>query len=49
MRRPRPGISVHPGMIHTPMTEQYAQAGEGDYPNTPMGRPSTAVGPPVRP
>ncbi len=31
--------SVHPGMTYTPMTEQVGiQIGEGNYPNTPMGR-----------
>jgi 3alpha(or 20beta)-hydroxysteroid dehydrogenase len=31
--------SVHPGMTYTPMTEQVGvQVGEGNYPNTPMGR-----------
>ncbi len=31
--------SVHPGMIYTPMTAQVGiQTGEGNYPNTPMGR-----------
>lgn len=31
--------SVHPGMVHTPMTAQVGIVqGEGNYPNTPMGR-----------
>ncbi|MEU6164251.1 glucose 1-dehydrogenase [Streptomyces tanashiensis] len=31
--------SVHPGMIHTPMTAHVGiERGEGKYPNTPMGR-----------
>ncbi len=31
--------SVHPGMTYTPMTEHVGiQLGEGNYPNTPMGR-----------
>ncbi|MFJ9418063.1 glucose 1-dehydrogenase [Streptomyces sp. NPDC101227] len=31
--------SVHPGMTYTPMTAQVGiQKGEGNYPNTPMGR-----------
>lgn len=31
--------SVHPGMTYTPMTAQIGiQTGEGNYPNTPMGR-----------
>ncbi|GAB2861895.1 hypothetical protein GCM10022221_72070 [Actinocorallia aurea] len=31
--------SVHPGMTYTPMTAQTGiQQGEGNYPNTPMGR-----------
>ncbi|MDI3387759.1 glucose 1-dehydrogenase [Streptomyces sp. B-S-A8] len=31
--------SVHPGMTYTPMTAQVGiQQGEGNYPNTPMGR-----------
>lgn len=31
--------SVHPGMTYTPMTQQVGiQVGEGNYPNTPMGR-----------
>ncbi|WP_102142586.1 SDR family oxidoreductase [Mycobacterium hubeiense] len=31
--------SVHPGMTYTPMTAQVGiQTGEGNYPNTPMGR-----------
>ncbi len=31
--------SVHPGMTYTPMTVNVGiQAGEGNYPNTPMGR-----------
>ncbi|QNG21008.1 glucose 1-dehydrogenase [Rhodococcus triatomae] len=31
--------SVHPGMTYTPMTaETGIQVGEGNYPNTPMGR-----------
>jgi 3alpha(or 20beta)-hydroxysteroid dehydrogenase len=31
--------SVHPGMTYTPMTEQVGiTVGEGNYPNTPMGR-----------
>ncbi|MEB3979709.1 glucose 1-dehydrogenase [Mycobacterium sp. 663a-19] len=31
--------SVHPGMVYTPMTAQVGiQTGEGNYPNTPMGR-----------
>jgi 3alpha(or 20beta)-hydroxysteroid dehydrogenase len=31
--------SVHPGMTYTPMTERVGiQVGEGNYPNTPMGR-----------
>ncbi|OPC82974.1 3-alpha-hydroxysteroid dehydrogenase [Embleya scabrispora] len=31
--------SVHPGMVYTPMTSVVGiQAGEGNYPNTPMGR-----------
>ncbi|MFI8951046.1 glucose 1-dehydrogenase [Streptomyces sp. NPDC053750] len=31
--------SVHPGMIHTPMTAHLGiEQGEGDYPTTPMGR-----------
>ncbi|MFF8375938.1 glucose 1-dehydrogenase [Streptomyces sp. NPDC015661] len=31
--------SVHPGMIHTPMTAHLdIERGEGKYPNTPMGR-----------
>ncbi|CAM5242512.1 glucose 1-dehydrogenase [Streptomyces tanashiensis] len=31
--------SVHPGMIHTPMTAPVGiERGEGKYPNTPMGR-----------
>lgn len=31
--------SVHPGMTYTPMTAQIGiQPGEGNYPNTPMGR-----------
>ncbi|MBE2999580.1 glucose 1-dehydrogenase [Nocardiopsis sp. HNM0947] len=31
--------SVHPGMTYTPMTAEVGiQAGEGNYPNTPMGR-----------
>jgi len=31
--------SVHPGMTFTPMTEQVGiQVGDGNYPNTPMGR-----------
>lgn len=31
--------SVHPGMTYTPMTQQVGIAvGEGNYPNTPMGR-----------
>jgi 3alpha(or 20beta)-hydroxysteroid dehydrogenase len=31
--------SVHPGMTYTPMTAQVGiQPGEGNYPNTPMGR-----------
>jgi 3alpha(or 20beta)-hydroxysteroid dehydrogenase len=31
--------SVHPGMIYTSMTAQVGiQTGEGNYPNTPMGR-----------
>ncbi|MYV96937.1 glucose 1-dehydrogenase [Streptomyces sp. SID3343] len=30
--------TVHPGMIHTQMTAAHAQSGEGNYPNTPMGR-----------
>ncbi len=30
--------TVHPGMVHTPMTAAHAQPGEGNYPNTPMGR-----------
>jgi 3alpha(or 20beta)-hydroxysteroid dehydrogenase len=31
--------SVHPGMTYTPMTEPVGvQVGEGNYPNTPMGR-----------
>ena len=31
--------SVHPGMTYTPMTEHVGiQVGEGNYPNTPMGR-----------
>ncbi|HEY7053502.1 MAG TPA: glucose 1-dehydrogenase [Mycobacterium sp.] len=31
--------SVHPGLTYTPMTEQIGiQVGEGNYPNTPMGR-----------
>lgn len=31
--------SVHPGMTYTPMTAQVGiQIGEGNYPNTPMGR-----------
>ena len=35
--------SVHPGMTYTPMTAQIGiQTGEGNYPNTPMGRVGTA-------
>ncbi|GLZ79474.1 oxidoreductase [Actinorhabdospora filicis] len=35
--------SVHPGMTYTPMTaETGIQPGEGNYPNTPMGRVGTA-------
>ncbi|MFD7616955.1 glucose 1-dehydrogenase [Streptomyces sp. NPDC059802] len=31
--------SVHPGMVYTPMTASVGiQQGEGNYPNTPMGR-----------
>jgi 3alpha(or 20beta)-hydroxysteroid dehydrogenase len=31
--------SVHPGMVYTPMTVDIGiQPGEGNYPNTPMGR-----------
>ncbi|HEY1176590.1 MAG TPA: glucose 1-dehydrogenase [Phytomonospora sp.] len=31
--------SVHPGMTYTPMTSETGiQTGEGNYPNTPMGR-----------
>ncbi|HEU4361893.1 MAG TPA: glucose 1-dehydrogenase [Mycobacterium sp.] len=31
--------SVHPGMVYTPMTAEVGiQTGEGNYPNTPMGR-----------
>jgi 3alpha(or 20beta)-hydroxysteroid dehydrogenase len=31
--------SVHPGMTYTPMTAEIGiQLGEGNYPNTPMGR-----------
>ncbi|MCX5344581.1 glucose 1-dehydrogenase [Streptomyces atratus] len=31
--------SVHPGMVHTPMTASVGiQQGDGNYPNTPMGR-----------
>jgi 3alpha(or 20beta)-hydroxysteroid dehydrogenase len=31
--------SVHPGMVYTPMTVNIGiQPGEGNYPNTPMGR-----------
>ena len=31
--------SVHPGMVSTPMTVNIGiQPGEGNYPNTPMGR-----------
>jgi len=31
--------TVHPGMIYTPMTSDTGiRAGEGNYPNTPMGR-----------
>jgi 3alpha(or 20beta)-hydroxysteroid dehydrogenase len=31
--------SVHPGMTYTPMTAHVGiQVGEGNYPNTPMGR-----------
>ncbi|MFF7140394.1 glucose 1-dehydrogenase [Streptomyces nodosus] len=34
--------SVHPGMTYTPMTEATGiRPGEGDYPNTPMGRVGT--------
>ena len=35
--------SVHPGMTYTPMTAQVGiQLGEGNYPNTPMGRVGVA-------
>ncbi|EOM75129.1 SDR family oxidoreductase [Rhodococcus rhodnii] len=35
--------SVHPGMTYTPMTAETGIAvGEGNYPNTPMGRVGTA-------
>lgn len=31
--------SVHPGTVHTPMTASVGiQQGEGNHPNTPMGR-----------
>ncbi|MEZ0363067.1 glucose 1-dehydrogenase [Mycobacterium sp. pUA109] len=34
--------SVHPGMTYTPMTAQVGiQPGEGNYPNTPLGRVGT--------
>lgn len=35
--------SVHPGMTYTPMTAEVGiQVGEGNYPNTPMGRVGVA-------